>query len=311
MKKISVLIPCYNEESVLPALYDELTTLFNQYENYQWEALFIDDGSSDSTLQQLRQFRTDDRRMNYISLSRNFGKEAAMLCGFDHVTGDCTIILDADLQDPPQLIPQMIAKWEEGYDDVYAKRKSRGKESWLRKRLSILFYSLLQHSTRFDILENVGDFRLLDKRCVEALRQMRETERYTKGLFCWIGYKKHEILFDRKDRQGGKSKWSFWGLMELAIEGLTSFTTTPLRISTIIGFITSISSFVYLLFILIKTLFYGDVVQGFPTLIIIILFIGGVQLLSIGILGEYIGRIFNECKRRPIYLVKEHNNNPL
>ena len=306
MKKITILIPCYNEEASLPFLYEALQNLMTECPNYEWELLFINDGSKDHTLQIIKQFRTQDKRVCYIDLSRNFGKEAAMLAGFDYATGDCMVIIDADLQDPPTLIPEMIALWEQGYDDVYARRKNRGQESWLRKRLSLLFYNLLQRTTKIEILPNVGDFRLLDRRCIEALRQLRETERYTKGMFCWIGFKKKEITFDRDNRVAGNSSWKLSSLFDLAIEGITSFTTAPLRISTILGFIISVVAFLYMLFIIIKTFIHGDPVQGFPTLIITILFLGGIQLISIGIIGEYIGRIFNETKNRPIYVVKEY-----
>lgn len=306
MKKITILIPCYNEEASLPFLYEALQNLMTECPNYEWELLFINDGSKDHTLQIIKQFRTQDKRVCYIELSRNFGKEAAMLAGFDYATGDCMVIIDADLQDPPTLIPEMIALWEQGYDDVYARRKNRGQESWLRKRLSLLFYNLLQRTTKIEILPNVGDFRLLDRRCIEALRQLRETERYTKGMFCWIGFKKKEITFDRDNRVAGNSSWKLSSLFDLAIEGITSFTTAPLRISTILGFIISVVAFLYMLFIIIKTFIYGDPVQGFPTLIITILFLGGIQLISIGIIGEYIGRIFNETKNRPVYVVKEN-----
>ena len=247
----------------------------------------------------------NDKRVSYVNLSRNFGKENAMLAGFDHLRGDCMIIMDADLQDPPSLIPQMLDYWEQGYADVYARRASRGKESWLRKKLSLLFYKILDHSTRFEVLKNVGDFRLLDRKCIEALRQMRETERYTKGMFCWIGYQKKEIVFDRGDRVAGQSNWGFRSLLNLAIEGITSFTTAPLRIASIMGFIIAFVAFGFLLFYLTKTILFGDPVQGFPTLVTLILFLGGVQLLCLGIMGEYVGRIFNETKRRPPYLVDD------
>ena len=217
------------------------------------------------------------------------------------------VIIDADLQDPPSLIPEMLKYWEEDYQDVYAKRSDRGKESWLRKKLSLLFYKILDKSTRFDILQNVGDFRLLDRQCINTLKQLRETERYTKGLFCWIGYRKKEIVFDRGDRVAGESNWSFWSLFNLAIEGITSFTTAPLRIATVSGFIIALCAFIYALYFITKTLVYGDPVQGFTTLIVIILFMGGIQLISIGILGEYIGRIFNEAKHRPTYIANEYN----
>ena len=308
MKKISILIPCYNEEPSLPLLFPELAKLMDSNPNYDWELLFVNDGSRDNTLEILRQHREQDPRVNYISLSRNFGKEVAMLAGCDYVTGDCMVILDADLQDPPELIPEMIKCWEEGYEDVYAKRLSRGKESWLRKHLSLMFYNILQSSSRFDMLQNVGDFRLLDRRCINALKRMRESERYTKGMFSWIGFKKKEITFDRGSRVAGKSQWNFKQLFSLAINGITSFTNVPLRISTVLGCLVSLLSFIYMVVVFIKALFWGDPVRGYPSTAMLILFLGGIQLLSLGIIGEYIGRIYNETKNRPDYIVDEHNN---
>lgn len=307
MKKITILIPCYNEEKSLPLLYPELKALMDNQSKYEWEVLFVNDGSKDNTLNLIKALRAADNRIQYVNLSRNFGKENAMLAGFDYATGDCMVIMDADLQDPPSLIPQMLTYWEEGYEDVYAKRANRGKESWLRKKLSLLFYKILDHSTRFDVLQNVGDFRLLDRVCINALKQLRESERYTKGMFCWIGFKKKEIVFNRADRVAGESNWSFWSLLNLAIEGITSFTTAPLRFATISGFIIAFVAFCLTLFYGVKTLVWGDPVQGFTTLIVVTLFLGGVQLLSIGILGEYIGRIFNETKHRPTYLISEYS----
>ena len=308
MKKISILIPCYNEEQSLPLLYPELVKLMDSQPGYEWELLFVNDGSIDGTLDLLRQYSKQDPRFNYVSLSRNFGKEAAMLAGFDHVTGDCVIILDADLQQPPESIPHMLELWEQGYEDVYARRKSRGRESWLRKRLSMLFYRLLQQSSRFDVLQNVGDFRLLDRRCINALKRMRESERYTKGMFSWIGFKKKEIEFNRGNRQAGKSAWNYRQLFSLAIDGITSFSSLPLRISTIAGLFISMLAFIYMMVVFVKALIWGNPVQGYPSLLVIILFLGGIQLLSLGIIGEYIGRIYNETKNRPDYIIDEHNN---
>lgn len=307
MKKISVLVPCYNEEASLPLLYTELVKVMNSCQSYDWEILFINDGSRDNTLSVIKDLRQMDMRVSYVDLSRNFGKENAMLAGFDYVTGDCMVIMDADLQHPPHVILKMLEKWEEGYEDVYAKRITRGKESWIRKKASLLFYSLLQKTTRIEILQNVGDFRLLDRCCIEALKSLRESERYTKGMFCWIGFKKTSVDFEQKDRVAGKSTWNYWSLFNLAIEGITSFTTTPLRFSSILGFIIAILSFGLMLFHLVKALIWGDPIQGFPTLVVLILFLGGIQLLSIGIVGEYLGRVFNESKHRPVYIVREYN----
>ena len=287
MKKVSVLIPAYNEEKSLPKLYDSLSNVMNNNSAYDWEIFFVNDGSKDRTLSIIKNYREKDNRISYIDLSRNFGKEVAMLAGFDHVSGDCMIIMDADLQDPPEIIPEMLSKWEEGYEDVYAKRKDRGKESYLRRKFSLLFYKLLQTTTKIEVLQNVGDFRLLDRSCINILKQIREKERYTKGMFSWIGFKKASIDFDRHDRVAGESSWNFLSLLNLAIEGITSFTIAPLRLSSIIGVFISVLSFIYMFYIIIKSLFWGEVVQGFPTIMVTILFLGGIQLLSLGVLQVF------------------------
>ena len=282
---------------------DALLQLMNDNTHYQWEVLFINDGSRDRTLSLLEHLHQQDKRFCYVSLSRNFGKEAAMLAGFDHARGDAVIIMDADLQHPPQVIPQMLAAWEEGYDDVYGKRLSRGRESWLRRKLSMSYYRLLQRMAHVDILPNVGDFRLLDRRCIEVLKQLRETERYTKGLYCWIGFNKKEVPFETQDRVAGKSTWSYRQLIGLAIDGIMSFTTAPLRISAILGIVVSIIAFIYMCVVLAKTLFWGEPVAGYPTIVVLVLFLGGVQLISLGIVGEYLGKTFMEVKNRPVYVV--------
>lgn len=308
-KKISLIIPCYNEQETLYNLYNCVREVIDQYTEYDWEYLFVNDGSKDNTLAILQDLRKKDNRVCYVDLSRNFGKENAMLAGFDYTTGDCAIVMDADLQDPPSLIPEMLSWWEKGFQDVYARRTSRGQESWLRRKMSLAYYSLLQKTTRIDILENVGDFRLLDRKCIDALKLLRETERYTKGMFCWIGYNKKEVEFDRGDRMSGVSSFSLFKLFELAIEGITSFTTSPLRLSTIMGISISFVTLLYIIYFLLKTIIVGDPVKGFPTLVIIILFLGGIQLLSLGIIGEYLGRIFHETKNRPVYLINEYVGN--
>ncbi len=275
--------------------------------DYEWEYLFVNDGSKDNTLEVLHNLRNECDRINIVNLSRNFGKENAMLAGMDYASGDAVIIMDADLQHPVSAIPQMIYWWEQGYDDVYGLRNVRGKESWLRKRLSHTYYALLQGSTHIEILQNVGDFRLLDRRVINAICSLRETQRYTKGLYCWVGYNKKEVLFDQGDRIEGKSSYNLKSLINLAIEGITCYTMSPLRIAAVLGFIVSIIAFVYLLFVLTKTLLYGEAVQGFPTLLCTILFIGGIQLIAMGIIGEYVGRIFTETKKRPVYIVESYN----
>ncbi|HFK1457391.1 glycosyltransferase [Bacillus anthracis] len=308
MKTITILVPAYNEEEVLDQLYSRLTGVFQGIPNYNFEILFVNDGSKDRTLDIIKEFRANDKRISYVDLSRNFGKETAMIAGLDHAIGDAVIIIDADLQDPPELIPEMIKYWEQGYDDIYAKRRSRSGESWAKKWTAGKFYSLLKKTTRIPIQENTGDFRLLDRRCVEALKKIRETQRYTKGMFSWIGYNKKEILFDRDPRAAGETKWNYFKLMDLAIEGITSFTTAPLRIASFMGFTVSFGAFIYMIWIIIKTLLHGESVSGYPSMMTAILFIGGVQLISIGIIGEYLGRIFNETKQRPLYFVDEYND---
>lgn len=313
MALITILIPCYNEEQSLPALYKAISEVADEIwpppaHSYQFEFLFVNDGSKDHTLDIIKSLREQDPRVSYVDLSRNFGKENAMLAGFDYAKGDAVIIMDADLQHPPTLIPEMLRIWNFGeVQDVYARRKTRGREPWIRKKLSLLFYRILDHATRFDILQNVGDFRLLDRQAIDALRRLRESERYTKGMYCWIGFRKQEILFEQQERIAGESKWNFMGLLNLAIEGITSFTTAPLRFATYVGLLTALGAFIYGLYYFIKTLIIGDPVAGFPTLIIVILLLGGIQLITIGIIGEYLGRIFNEVKRRPVYLAQEYN----
>lgn len=306
-KKISLLIPAYNEQEVLRHLYERLNKLAGQTPDYDFEFLFVNDGSRDKTLDIIKGYAENDHRIAYVNLSRNFGKETAMLAGIDHVTGDATVIIDADLQDPPELIPQMIALWEEGYDDVYAKRRSRAGESWFKKVTSETFYKLLQKSTSIPIQRDTGDFRLLSRRCIEALRQFRESQRYTKGMFSWIGYKKKEIIYDRDARAAGVTKWNYFKLVNFAIDGITSFTTAPLRISSVLGILISFASFIYILFLVIRTTFYGSDLAGYPSMMAVILFLGGIQLLSLGVIGEYIGRIFNETKSRPLYFIEEYH----
>ena len=307
MKTITLLIPCFNEEQALPLLNERLQELLAGNPGYEWEVMLIDDGSHDHTLDILRGFSAADDRYKYISLSRNFGKENALLAGFDYASGDCVVIMDADLQHPPQLIPEMIRHWEDGFEDVYARRKDRKTDGWFRRNLSSLYYRLLQKAAHADILQNVGDFRLLDRKCIDALKRLRETERYTKGMYCWIGFRKKEIEFDVAPRAAGKSSFSVGKLLRLAIQGITSYSTAPLKFATWLGFV--VSGFAFILFAvhLIKALIFGDPVAGFPTLITVILFIGGIQLLCLGIMGEYLGRIFMETKQRPVYLISETN----
>lgn len=308
MKTVSILIPAYNEELVLDKLFTRLANLANDTKEYNFEFLFVNDGSKDQTLNIIKDYADKDSRVSYINLSRNFGKEIGMIAGLDYAQGDAIVIIDADLQDPPELIPQMIKFWEDGYDDIYAKRKSREGESWLKKWTSRTYYKTLQSLTHIQIQKDTGDFRLLDRRVVEALKLFRESQRNTKAMFSWVGFRKKEILYDRDPRAAGETHWNYLKLVELAIDGITSFTTAPLRIATFAGVIVSVFAFLYLLFLVVRTVFFGTDEAGYASMMAVILFLGGVQLLSLGIIGEYVGRIFNETKQRPLYLVEEYHD---
>ena len=307
MKKITVLIPCYNEENGIDILYEHLQSVFSQLNEYVFQILLINDGSKDKTLTKMQELHDKDPAVSYMSLSRNFGKENAMLAGLDYAEGDAVILMDADLQDPPELIPQMLQEWEKGYDDVYARRRTRAGETWFKKASAHWYYRILQRFADIDIPADVGDFRLLDRRAVNALCTLREKQRYTKGLFSWIGYNKKELLFDREPRAVGSTKMNFIKLFGLAVDGITSFSVAPLRLASILGLLISSIAFIYLLFVVGKTLLLGDPVAGYPSMISIILFMGGIQLVVLGIIGEYVGRIFYEAKDRPDYLVSEYN----
>lgn len=307
MKKVSVIIPAYNEEESLMFLYERLSKIVDNMNSYEFEILFINDGSKDNTLNIIKKLREKDNRICYVDFSRNFGKETAMIAGLDYATGDCVIFMDADLQDPPELIPELIKYWEEGYDDVYARRSSRKGETFLKKFTSKMYYKVLQSLTRVEIQKDTGDFRLLDRRCVNALKKMRESQRCSKSMFSWIGYKKKEVPFVRDPRIAGKTKWNYKKLIDLAIDGITSFTTSPLRISTYISIPTFLALVIYFIYVIIKCIIQNVVIQAFQATILLILFFSGVQILLFGIVGEYLGRIFNETKNRPLYLVNEYN----
>ena len=307
MKKITILVPAYNEEESLPLLYERVSKIMNEMKNYEFELLFVNDGSKDNTLNEIKKLREQDKRVSYVDFSRNFGKEIGMIAGLDYATGDCVIIMDADLQDPPELIPQMVELWEQWYDDVYAQRKSRKGETWLKKFTSKMYYKVLQSLTRVPIQKDTGDFRLLDRRCVNALKKMRETSRCSKSMFSWIGYNKKAILYDRDPRIAGKTKWNYMKLIDLAIDGITAFTTSPLRISTFLSIPTFLALLIYFIYVIVKCCRLHIAIQAFQATILLILFIAGVQIVLIGIMGEYLGRIFNESKQRPLYLVNEYN----
>ena len=307
MKKISIIIPAYNEEDSLPFLYKRIKNLIDTIENYEFEILFINDGSKDKTLELIKEYRNKDDRFSYVNLSRNFGKETAMIAGIDYATGDAIVFMDADLQDPPELLPELIKYWEEGYDDVYAKRKSRDGETFFKKLTSKMYYKVLQKLTNIEIQKDTGDFRLLDRRCVNAIKKLRESQRCSKSIFSWIGYNKKEVLFNRDARVAGKTKWNYKRLVDLAIDGITSFTTSPLRISTYISIPTFLTLLIYFIYVIAKACTIHEPIQAFQAIILLNLFFFGVIILLIGIIGEYLGRIFNETKNRPLYFVDEYN----
>lgn len=307
MKKISIIIPAYNEEEALPALMERITKFADDTKDYDFEFLFVNDGSKDRTIELIKEYREKDKRVCYVDFARNFGKETAMKAGIDYATGDAVVFLDADLQDPPEIITEMIKYWEEGYDDVYAQRKSRKGETWMKKFTSKMYYKVLQDLTNVPIQKDTGDFRLLDRRCVNALKVMNESQRNSKSMFSWIGYKKKAIFYDRDPRVAGKTKWNYSKLINLAIDGITSFTTSPLRISTFIAIPTFLVLFVYFIYVIAKSFIVHQPIQAFQATILLILFFSGIQIMLFGIVGEYLGRIFNETKNRPLYLVNEYN----
>lgn len=307
MKKISIIIPAYNEEEALPALMERITKFADDTKDYDFEFLFVNDGSKDRTIELIKEYREKDKRVCYVDFARNFGKETAMKAGIDYAIGDAVVFLDADLQDPPEIITEMIKYWEEGYDDVYAQRKSRKGETWMKKFTSKMYYKVLQDLTNVPIQKDTGDFRLLDRRCVNALKVMKESQRNSKSMFSWIGYKKKAIFYDRDPRVAGKTKWNYSKLINLAIDGITSFTTSPLRISTFIAIPTFLVLFVYFIYVVAKSFIVHQPIQAFQATILLILFFSGIQIMLFGIVGEYLGRIFNETKNRPLYLVNEYN----
>ena len=307
MKKISIIVPAYNEEESIPYLEKRLVTLMDNMKNYEFEVLFVNDGSKDKTLELIKELRERDERFCYVNFSRNFGKEIAMIAGLDYATGDAVILIDADLQDPPELIPELVKYWEQGYDDVYAKRKSRKGETFLKKFTSKMYYKVLQSLTNVEIQKDTGDFRLLDRRCVNALKKLRESQRCSKSIFSWIGYNKKEVLYDRDPRIAGKTKWNYKKLVDLAIDGITSFTTSPLRISTYLAIPTFLTLVIYFIYVIVKCVRLSIAIQAFQAIILLVLFFSGIQIMLFGIIGEYLGRIFNETKNRPLYFVDEYN----
>jgi glycosyltransferase involved in cell wall biosynthesis len=301
---LSIIIPFHNEQEVIGECQQRISAAVAAID-MQVEILYVNDGSKDDSLDILIALMQQDQRIKIIELSRNFGKETAMTAGLDEAKGAAVVIIDADLQDPPELIAEMVKTWRTGFDVVYAKRTKRKGESLVKKATARLFYKLINKISDHEIPENVGDFRLMSRQAVDALNQVRERKRFMKGLFAWIGFPQTAIEYTRDPRLAGETNWNYRKLTKFAIEGISSFTQEPLRLATYAGFITAFGAFVLGLFYIIKTLMFGEAIQGFPTLITVILFFSGVQLLSIGILGEYIGHMFIESKQRPLYFIKK------
>ena len=302
---LSVIVPCYNEEDVLPIFHGRLIASLEGIAG-GWEVIYVNDGSKDGTLDILKKLQLAEPGVAFAALSRNFGKEAAMSAGLKLSRGNSVILIDADLQDPPELIPEMVRIWQQGADVVNMRRRSRQGETWFKKASAAWFYKVINGLSDVPIPANVGDFRLLSRRSVEALNQLPESNRFMKGLFAWIGFKQVTVDYDRHARAAGETKWPYFKLLNFAIEGITGFSVVPLRLASYVGFLTAVGAFIYALVFLVKTLMIGDSVRGFPTLIVTILLLGGLQLMAMGIIGEYLGRLFMESKRRPLYLLDEY-----
>ncbi len=307
---LSVVVPLYNEEAVLAEFHGRLSAVFDRLP-LRCEVLYINDGSSDGSQAVIERLCQSDPRIGSVELSRNFGKEIAMTCGLDHARGEAVVVIDADLQDPPELILQLVREWQAGFDVVYARRIERQGDGWLKRATATLFYRLLQGASQVPIPRDTGDFRLMSRRAVTALLQLREKHRYMKGLFAWVGFPQQAVEYRRDPRFAGASKFSYWKLWSLALEGLTSFTFAPLKIATYAGLLTAMTAFGYGGWIVARSLRGGESLAGYPTLMLAILFLGGVQLMSIGIIGEYLGRAYDETKHRPLYFVQRYRPAPM
>lgn len=301
---ISIIIPCHNEESVLTVLFERLVTALKPLA-MTYEVLCINDGSTDNTLVMLHQLQKQHDTLTIIDLSRNFGKEAALSAGLDHAKGQAVILLDADLQDPPEEIPRMIAAWQNGHDVVLMHRQQRDSDSALKKLTATGFYRLHNRLTKTKIPENVGDFRLLDRKVVDIVTSLPERQRFMKGLLSWPGFQHTTLEYTRPERHSGKSSWNYWQLWNFALDGITAFSTAPLRLWTYIGVAVSLGALIYAIVIISVTLWQGTSVPGYASLMVVILFLGGIQLISLGVIGEYIGRIHTEVKQRPLYVVRK------
>ena len=302
--EISVIIPFYNESENVEHLFARLIPVLIQLDT-SYEIVCVNDGSQDNTIEKLIELSRHSSAIKIVNLSRNFGKEIALTAGIDYASGAAVIPIDADLQDPPELIAHLIAKWREGYDVVYAVRRSRGGETWLKKITAKAFYRTIGKMSRVPIPANTGDFRLLDRRVVEAIKQLPERTRFMKGLFAWVGYKQTSVLFDREPRCYGQTTWSYWKLWNFALDGIISFSFLPLKVWSYVGVAISLVSLLYALMLVLRTLIFGVDVPGYASLMVAILFLGGIQLITLGVIGEYLGRVYEEVKGRPLYLVRE------
>ena len=301
-RSITFVIAAYNEQAALPLMHARLAAVMDALDA-DAQVLYVDDGSRDGTWDVMQQLAAADPRVGLLRLARNFGKELALTAGLDHVDTDAAMVLDADGQDPPELVPQFVAKWREGYDVVYGTRLRRDSETWLKRATAAAFYRVMGRLSDTSIPRDTGDFRLISRRVLDALRQMRERQRFMKGLFAWVGFRQVSFPYEREARVAGGSKFNYWRLWNLALEGITSFSTVPLRLATYVGVFTAIVAFAWGLWIIARTVLWGDPVQGWPSLMTAMLFLGGLQLVALGIVGEYLGRLYVEVKQRPLYLV--------
>jgi len=302
--EISVVVPLYNEELNIDSLFKRLLSELSRLD-MSYEIVCVNDGSKDNTIDCLIEHHDQNPRIKVVNLSRNYGKEIALSAGLDYANGNAVIPIDADLQDPPELIGELVEKWREGYDVVYATRRSRQGESWVKRFTANVFYRTIDGLSQVPIPRNTGDFRLLDRRVVEALKRMPERNRFMKGLFAWVGFKQTSVIYDRPSRYKGETKWNYWKLWNFAIDGITSFSFLPLKVWSYVGLLVSIPSLFYAGFLLIRTLVFGRDLPGYASIMVAVLFLGGVQLVSLGVLGEYLGRVYEEVKGRPLYLVRE------
>lgn len=306
--KISLIVPCYNEEKALPLFYEEVKRVSGEMSDYEFEMLFIDDGSKDGTLSLLQEFAKNDERVKYIAFSRNFGKEAAMYAGFCNATGDYTAVMDADMQDPPSLLPEMVKILNEGeYDSVATRRKTRKGEPKIRSFFAKMFYKIMNKISDANIVDGARDFRLMKCDMVEAIVNMCESNRFSKGIFGWVGFKTYWLSYENVERVAGESKWSFWKLFKYSLDGITNFSSTPLKLASVSGFFFTFVALIMMIFVFVRALIFNDPVQGWPSLVCIILFIGGIQLFCIGIIGQYISKMYIETKKRPHYIVAKTN----